>query len=272
MLQPTSFVEASSMDQSHIAQAAAFLWRTRIEQRRIEALPDHLRPRALEEGYAIQDAMVAASAEPVSGWKIAATSKAGQEHIGVTEPLAGRLFKNFILQDGARLPAAPLHMAVIEAEFAFRMARDLKPRDSIYEQAEVCDAVAALHLAIEVPDARFEHFAEIGPAQIVADDAFASWFILGPQIRNWQSLDLSIQQVRAFKNGALFREGVGANALGDPRIALTWIANHLARRGIGLKQGDVVTTGTCITPAAIAAGDQMVAEFVDLGRVTVRFT
>ncbi|HEY3147501.1 MAG TPA: fumarylacetoacetate hydrolase family protein [Dongiaceae bacterium] len=260
------------MDQSHIAEAAAFLWRTRIEQRRIEALPDHLRPRSLAEGYAIQDAMVTVAAQPVSGWKIAATSKAGQEHIGVTEPLAGRLFKNFILQDGARLPAASLHMAVIEAEFAFRMGRDLPPRSAAYGQAEVCDAVAALHLAIEVPDARFERFAEVGPAQIVADDAFASWFVFGAQVHDWQRLDLPARPVRAFKNGALFREGVGANALGDPRIALTWIANHLAHRGIGLKLGDVITTGTCITPATIGPGDQMVAEFVDLGGVAVSFS
>jgi len=259
------------MDQSHIEQAAALLWRTRIERKRIEALPDHLRPRSLAEGYAIQDAMVATAAQPVSGWKIAATSKAGQEHIGITEPLAGRLFKNFVLEDGARLPAAPLHMAVIEAEFAFRMGRDLAPRDTAYEQTEVCDAVAALYLAIEVPDARFERFAEIGPAQIVADDAFASWFLLGPEVRDWRQLDLSTQRVRATKNGALAAEGVGANALGDPRIALTWLANHLARRGIGLKAGDIVTTGTCITPAAIGPGDRMVAEFIGLGRVTVGF-
>ena len=259
------------MDQSRIEQAAALLWRTRLEQKRIDALPDHLRPRSLAEGYAIQDAMVAVAAQPVSGWKIAATSKAGQEHIGVTEPLAGRLFKTFILEDGARLPAAPLHMKVMEAEFAFRMARDLKPRGAAYEQVEVCDAAAALHLAIEVPDARFERFAEIGPAQIVADDAFASWFLLGPEVRDWRRLDLAAQRVRATKNGALAAEGTGANALGDPRIALTWLANHLARRGIGLKQGDIVTTGTCITPLTIAPGDQVVAEFIGLGRVTVGF-
>lgn len=259
------------MDQSQIEQAAAFLWRTRIEQRRIDALPDHLRPQSLAEGYAIQDAMAVVAAQPVSGWKIAATSKAGQEHIGVTEPLAGRLFQKFILQDGARLPAAPLHMAVIEAEFAFRMARDLPPRRGTYEQAEVCDAVAALHLAIEVPDARFERFAEIGPAQIVADDAFASWFVLGEQVPDWQLLDLPARRVRAFKNGALFREGMGANALGDPRAALTWIANHLAQRRIGLKAGDIITTGTCVTPATIGAGDRMIADFVDLGNVAVSF-
>src|SRR5688572_29251550 len=197
MLRRSSLPRGPHMDQSHIAEAADFLWRSRIEQRRIEALPDHLRPRSLSEGYAIQDAMVDSAAQPVSGWKIAATSKAGQAHIGVTEPLAGRLFKNFILAGGARLPAAPLHMKVMEAEFAFRMARDLSPRDAAYKQTDVCAAVAALHLAIEVPDARFERFAQIGPAQIVADDAFASWFLLGPQVPEWQRLDLPIQRVRA---------------------------------------------------------------------------
>jgi 2-keto-4-pentenoate hydratase len=259
------------MNQSQIHQAAALLWQTRLEQRRIETLPDHLRPHSLTEGYAIQDAMVATAAQPVLGWKIAATSKAGQEHIGVTEPLAGRLFQNFVVADGTRLPAAPLHMKVMEAEFAFRMGRGLPPRDAAYEQQEVCDAVAALHLAIEVPDARFERFAEIGPAQIVADDAFAAWFLLGPEVRDWHRLDLATQKVRALKNGTLAAEGTGADALGDPRIALTWLANHLAQRGIGLKPGDIVTTGTCITPATIAPGDQMVAEFIGLGRVTLAF-
>lgn len=260
------------MDQSHIDQAAAFLWRTRLEQKRIEALPDHLRPRTLADGYAIQDAMVAVAAQPVTGWKIAATSKAGQEHIGVTEPLAGRLFADFTLPDGAFLPAAPLHMAVVEAEFAFSMARDLAPRPVSYDMGEVCDAVAALHLAIEVPDARFERFAEIGPAQIVADDSFAAWFVLGPKVRDWPRLDLPNLPVRMLKNGALAAEGAGRHALGDPRIALTWLANHLGARGIGLKAGDIVTTGTCITPAAVAPGDAMVAEFRDLGRVAIRFT
>ena len=259
------------MDQSQIEQAAALLWRTRLEQRRIEALPDALRPRSLAEGYAIQDAMVALAAQPVLGWKIAATSKAGQQHIGVTEPLAGHLFKSFVLRDGAQLAAAPLHMKVMEAEFAFRMGRDLRPGDIAYQQPEVCDAVAALHLAIEVPDARFECFAEIGPAQIAADEAFASWFLLGKEVQGWRQLDLSKQQVRAVKNGTVIADGSGANVLGDPRIALTWIANHLAHRSIGLKEGDIVTTGTCITPPAIAPGDRVVAEFIGLGQVTAAF-
>lgn len=259
------------MTSSAIQEAADFLWQTRVQRQRIDALPDHLRPHSLGEGYAIQDAMVTSARQPVLGWKIAATSKAGQAHIGVTEPLAGHLFADFVLKDGARLPAEPLLMRVMEAEFAFRMGSDLPPRPETYDQAEVCAAVEALHLAIEVPDARFNRFDTIGPAQIAADDAFASWFVLGPRVSRWTDIDLPSQPVRALKNGQVAAEGSGANALGDPRIALTWLADHLSKRGIGLKAGDIVTTGTCIRPAEIAPGDRFTAEFPGLGRVSVTF-
>lgn len=260
------------MNSTAIQDAADLLWRTRLQQKRLDALPETLRPQTLAQGYAIQDAMVSCAKQPVSGWKIAATSKAGQEHIGVTEPLAGRLFADFVLKSGAHLPAAPLHMRVVEAEFAFRMRSELPPRPESYSQAQVCAAIEALHLAIEVPDARYEDFAHIGAPQIVADDAFASWFLLGPRISNWSDLDLPRQAVRVIRNGTIAAEGSGANALGDPRLALTWLANHLSQRGIGLKAGDIVTTGTCITPARIDPGDHVVAEFVGLGRLDATFT
>lgn len=260
-----------AMTSAAIQEAANFLWQTRVQKQRIDALPDHLRPHSLAEGYAIQDAMVASARQPVSGWKIAATSKAGQEHIGVTEPLAGRLFADFMLKSDAHLEADPMLMRVMEAEFAFRMGRALPPRAEEYRIAEVCAAVEALHLAIEVPDARFNKFDTIGPAQIVADDAFASWFVLGPRVSNWMDIDLSKQPARALKNGKIVAEGSGANALGDPRLALTWIANHLSKRGIGLKPADIITTGTCIKPAEIGPGDHMTADFPGLGRVSVAF-
>ncbi len=259
------------MDQARIAEAAALLWRTRVKNGRIEALPDSLRPRNISEGYAIQDAMAASTGQKVVGWKIAATSKAGQRHIGVSEPLAGILFADFVLKNGARLQARPLHMRVVETEIAFVMARDLGSRKGEYGMAEVREAIGAPHLAIEIPDSRFDRFAEIGPAQIAADDAFAAWFVLGPKISDWRDLDLPGQRVRLWRNGMIAAEGMGANALGDPILALTWLANHLSGRGLGLKAGDIVTTGICITPAEIGPGDRVAAEFLGLGRVTMDF-
>jgi 2-keto-4-pentenoate hydratase len=259
------------MKQDDLRRAAEALWRVRREERRIDHLPPELRPATLAEGYDIQDAMVAIAGQPVYGWKIAATSAAGQKHIGVTEPLSGRLFRDFVLPDGARRPAKTMHMRVAEAEFAFKMARTLPARGRDYALDEVCDAVAAMYLAIEIPDARFQVFDTIGAPAIAADDAFADWFILGREVPHWRDLDLPNHPVHGRKNGTVVSEGKGANALGDPRLALTWLANHLARRGTPLEADHVITTGTCLKPVDIGPGDTVVADFGALGTVTAHF-
>ena len=256
-----------TMSKAAIGKAADILWRARLHCQRLDRLPDDCRPTTLDDGYAIQDAMAASCGQATFGWKIAATSAAGQKHIGVSEPLGGRLFADFILKSGALLPALPMLMRVMEAEFAFRMGRNLDPRPAPYTQAEVCAAVADMHIAIEVPDGRFERFAEAGPPQIAADDAYASWFVLGPKVPGWEKIDLPKHPVRVLKNGKVAAEGSGAAVLGDPRIALTWLANDRAKRGIGLKAGDIITTGTCIKPLDVMPNDKIVADFGELGRV-----
>jgi 2-keto-4-pentenoate hydratase len=262
---------AAVMDQAAMERAADILWQARLAGKRLEILPEDCRPRSLDEGYAIQDLMAIRCGRETAGWKIAATSAAGQRHIGVSEPLAGRLFADFILADGARLDAAPMHMRVVEAEFAFRFGRDLPSRGTPYEVEEVMEAAADLHLAIELPDARFERFAEIGPPSIAADDAFAAWYILGPQIARWRGLDLAAQPVRATRNGQPAGEGSGANALGDPRLALTWLVNERSKRGGGVTASQVVITGTCLKPVEIEPGDDVTIEFPGLGEMKVAF-
>jgi 2-keto-4-pentenoate hydratase len=61
--------------------------------------------------------------------------------------------------------------------------------------------------------------------------------------------------------------GRGGNVLGDPRVALTWLINELSSLGLTLHSGEVVTTGTCIVPPAIAPGDRFTADFATLGRL-----
>ena len=60
--------------------------------------------------------------------------------------------------------------------------------------------------------------------------------------------------------------------LGDPRVALAWLVNELSTLDIVLKAGQVVTTGTCMTPIPLAPGDKVEADFGALGRVAVRFS
>jgi 2-keto-4-pentenoate hydratase len=238
---------------------------------RLAALPDHLRPATRAEGYAIQAEIMRRTDRPLFGWKIAATSTAGQHHIRVDGPLAGRLLAERVLEDGATVSLAHSLMRCVEVEFAFRMGRDLPPRDRPWTVPEVMAAVAALHPAIELPDSRYTDFTAVGAPQLIADDACADWFLLGEAAPDgWRDLDLAEHPVVAVKNGTDQRRGRGGNALGDPRVALTWLVNELSGLGITLRAGEVVTTGTCLVPVEVEAGDEVQASLGELGGLSVR--
>jgi 2-keto-4-pentenoate hydratase len=167
-------------------------------------------------------------------------------------------------------------MRVAEPEMAFRLGRDLAPRARTYEPAEVLEAVATLHPALEMPDSRFADFTCAGEAQLLADNACAHHFILGPAAPDhWRGLDLRAHSVRGHvtqANGQQWsRDGTGAAVLGDPRIALAWLVNELTAQGITLQAGQFITTGTCMTPLQIEPGDAVLADFGVLGQVSMRF-
>ncbi len=250
--------------------AAQAIWTAWSGHHLIDGLPEDFRPSTTAEGYAVQAALARlAGATPV-GWKIAATSEAGQKHIGVDGPLSGRLWQSKLHQSGTKLPAGHLHMAVVEAEFAFRMGVDLPGEGGEYTVDAVMDAVAALHPAIEIPDSRFRDFTVVGAAQLIADNGCTEYCVLGPEApEGWRTVDLAAHPVVVSIDDEEAATGKGANALGDPRIALTWLANDRVRHGVPLAAGDVVITGTCIVPAPIAHKKHVRADFGALGAVEV---
>ena len=251
--------------------AADVLLRHWAETARIATLPESLRPATRWEGYAVAVALARQSGSMVAGWKIAATSEAGQKHINVDGPLIGRILANRLLEPGALVPLGDNIMRVAEAEFAFGFAKDLPPRALPYSQEEALDAVGALHLSIEVPDSRYEDFTKVGAAQLIADTACASWLVLGPALdRPWRHLDLSAHAVKGLRNGAVVAEGTGKAVLGDPRKALTWFVNEASTYCGGVKAGQFVTTGTCIVPIAIAPGDEVTIDYGVLGALTCK--
>lgn len=262
-------------DFSAVRQASDLLYAQWMARETLASLPDACRPQNRVDGYAIQALLEPRSAHPLFGWKIAATSAAGQAHIGVSGPLAGRILRERTLAPGADVPLAGNRMRVAEVEFAFVMGQDLPPRSSAYGMDDVMAAVASLHPAIEIPDSRFADFVHAGEAQLIADNACAHLFMLGePSPAAWRSIDLAAYEVQAVLRGAgqeTHLTGKGANVLGDPRLALTWIANELSQLGITLKKGEAVTTGTCLTPIAVMPGDEVSADYGPFGSISARF-
>jgi len=131
-------------------------------------------------------------------------------------------------------------------------------------------AVAALHLAIEIPNSRYANFVTAGEGALIADFACACHVVLGEAVQQpWRSLDLAAHQVSALVNGVTVAQGQGANVLGDPRWALTWLANELIGHGRCLKAGDTVITGTCVVPVPVQEGDAVTVDFGNLGTLCV---
>ncbi len=259
------------MKHANTREAAELLWRHRQAGTTLDALPAALRPRSAAEGHAIQAELGAVSGRAVVGWKIAATSQAGQQHINVSGPLAGRILAGGVYALGDTVSLAGNHMRVVEPEFGFRIGSDLPARATPRSQAEVLAAVASLHPAFEVPDSRFAVFTQAGEAQLLADDACCGPFMFGPPAPEaWRTLDLSAHRVHASVAGAdgkprYAREGVGSAALSDPRSALTWLVNDLSVRGITLAAGAFVSTGTCMVPLEVEPGDRVRADYGVLG-------
>ena len=184
-------------------EAAAILLRNWGAGTRIDALPEDCRPRDRAEGYGIAAALARQSGDTVAGWKIAATSEAGQKHINVDGPLAGRILKGRLVLPGGTIPLGSNLMRVAEAEFAFVLGKAMPARGEPYSQAEVMEAVSALRLSIEVPDSRYADFTKVGAPSLIADMACPSWLMLGPAVEaDWRGIDLSTHRVTAFKNGA----------------------------------------------------------------------
>ncbi len=160
-------------------------------------------------------------------------------------------------------------------EFADREIRPIVPE--MDEHAKIpWDLIQRLFqlgvMAIEIPDSRLTNFITAGAAQLIADNACGREFIAGsPAQADWRSIDLAKHAVHARVGDRYTRDGLGANVLGDPRMALTWLVNELSALDITLNAGEIITTGTCMAPLAVDSGDEVTIDFGVLGALSARF-
>jgi 2-keto-4-pentenoate hydratase len=261
-----------AMTPEQASEAARALAEARHSRRTLDAIPEPCRPRTVDEGYAIQDALVALSGDHVAGWKLGATTPYWQKRAGLTEPMAGRLLAATVHRGAATLPGADYHLRMVECEYAFALGRDLPPRDAPYTREEVEDAVAAVHGCIEVADSRYSKGLIMDTPSLIADNVLAGAYLVGPEIPDWRAVDLIHAPVRVFAGGKQINEGKGENTGGHPILPLVWLANDRRKRGDGLRAGMVVstssTTGAYRSPPAAVIR----AEYADFGAVELTFT
>ena len=255
--------------------AGQLLFDARIRKERLAELPESVRPKTPEEAYEAQHAFVRLLLNhyggEIVGYKIACTSVLAQTLLKVDGPFHGKMMSAFCAESPARLTAGDFFMRVVEAEFAFRMARDLPARARAFEREEVADAVEGVLGGIEVVDSRFAEWTTIGGPSLAADNACHAAWVRGGLVADWRGIDLAAQAVEVTVNGKELLHGSGSAVLGHPLTALTWLANKLASQGTGLKAGQYVTTGVTTDVYLAERGDRISADFGVVGRVELEF-
>jgi 2-keto-4-pentenoate hydratase len=242
---------------------------------RLQELPPSVRPQTAGPAYACQDALVRKLIQHYGGhgigYKIACTNVTAQRQLNVDGPFYGRMMSAFCFDSPARIAPGQFFMRVVEAEFAFLMARALPRRSQPYEPAEVAEAVAGVLPGIEIVDSRFDDWTTIGAPSLIADNACHAAWVKGSLTSDWRGLDLAAHSVRLTANGKLHREGSGRAVLGHPLNALAWLANQLSSQGLGLEAGQYVTTGVTMEVYMGEQGDRIRADFGPLGVVSLDF-
>jgi len=188
-------------------------------------------PKDYEEGFAIQDRVVAALDSPVVGWK-------------VMQVPDGPVIFAPILQSG-RVPPGGTWTVVgkepagIELEIAFRFGSDVAPGAT---PAQVLDAVAAAHVVLELCQSRIADPAAQPRHVMLADCIANAGIVVGPEIAGWRSQDLAARPGRLLVDGKLHIEGKSV----DPVAALQLLPPAMAARGKRLAAGQIVITGSLI--------------------------
>jgi 2-keto-4-pentenoate hydratase len=260
---------------SNYAEAAAIIAEARSGNRVLDVLPDHCRPTDEAEGYAVQhlvhEALAARGLGRLAGYKIGCTTAVMRERLGIGSPCGGGILEATVHDSGTAFACADYVKVGVETEIAVRIGGDLAPANAPFDRAAVGDVVTACMAAIEIVDNRYSDYSECGPPTLIADDFFGAGCVLGPAVTGWRDLDLAAVSGRLLVNGVEIGAGHGADALGHPLEALAWLANGLAARGHGLKRGQVVLTGSLVSPYHPEPGDQVTVAIDGLGEVRASF-
>lgn len=249
----------------------ARLWLARRDGRVI-AIADAETPADEATSYLVQAEAVAASGYVRVGWKVGSTSLEAQKLLGTSGPGASPVLAPFSYPNGSAIPIFAAHQPALEGEFALRFGKDLPARPEPYEEAEVLDAIDAVAPGLEIVGSRrvgglFGQGRMLVNADFGANIAFAH----GDWVSDWRGHDLAAAGVTLLINGEAIAEGTGALALGSPLNVAVWLANNLSKRGIGVRAGEFVTTGTCTGVKPVKAGDAVTVDFGPLSKLEVSF-
>jgi 2-keto-4-pentenoate hydratase len=228
--------------------------------RPIEDVPEALVPSDAAGAYRVQSAF-AAKIGPAIGWKVGRRSSDGP--ITRAPLFAARRFPS-----GTSFPRDAFRLWRIEAELIFRISRDLGPGRT-YTREDIESAVDQVSVAFEIVDSRLAVWPDAPPLLQLADLQAHGAMVIGSGTVPLGGETYKAIPVRVSVDGKVILEQNGGNAAGDLVDLIACLANDLSAAGLGLRAGDLVTTGTFNGMYPLESGHTVSAAFEGVGEVSL---
>jgi 2-keto-4-pentenoate hydratase len=252
-------------------QAAALLWQAQQSLTPCPPVRELLPTGDIAAAYAVASAnlerrIIAGASR--TGRKIGLTSPAVQQQLGVDQPDFGSLLDEMLIADSGTIPAGLLLQPRIEAEVAFVLSADLTGQLETID--DVADAIQHVVAALEIVDSRVEAW-DITITDTVADNASSGLFVLGAGPAPLAEVSPIDVRMSMLVNDVEVSTGDGRACLGDPLLALLWLARTARDLNDPLRAGEVILSGALGPMVDLNPGDHVTAHLSGLGSVSVRF-
>ncbi|TSD95656.1 2-keto-4-pentenoate hydratase [Skermania sp. ID1734] len=259
------------LDSSVRAEIAERLAQAELDRAPIRPLTDSYPGIDVVDAYEIQLINIRrrlADGARVVGHKVGLSSKAMQQMMGVDEPDYGHLLADMEVTEDEPVDTSRYCYPRVEVEVGFVLGADLPGAECT--EADVLAATESFAPSIELIDSRIVDW-KIKLADTISDNASSAGFVLGKQRVATDAIDIKAIDAVLTRNGERIAEGRSDAVLGDPVIAVAWLARKVAGFGVRLKAGDIVLPGSCTRAIDARPGDSFHAEFSGLGSVSLQF-
>ena len=188
---------------------------------------------------------------PVVGYKAGLTNPAVQKRFGYDKPVWGKLYKGMVLGDGATVEAAFGARPLFEADMLVRVkSAGINQAKTPMDVLEAIDQVIPF---IELPDLVVQAPPKLNGPAISAINVGARLGVAGKPIpvpttraERYAMLDALRDMNVVLTEGAGMPLGMGkgSDILEHPLNAVVWLAQALAKEGLAMKPGELISLGS----------------------------
>jgi 2-keto-4-pentenoate hydratase len=213
-------------------------------------------PVDFDAAMQVQADVLRTLAAETAGWKV---GMAPASETAVAAPI----FRHLLLPNAGAYAHTGATFLAIEVEVGFHLRSDIR------SGGDVPSALGAAFVGIEIVRSRLVEGSKAPYPLFLADNIGNGGYLVGPERRDWATLDLSQLRCEVWRDDALIHDAVGGHPQKHPLNPLhAYAARPIDKLG-GLRKNQIVTTGTLCGLVFIDAPCRIRARLQGFGEVSV---